>query len=223
MSFRAIVFDLDGTLLDTLDDIAGAMNAALGELDAPLHPVEAYRQLVGQGLEVLAYKVLPEHRRDEATIAACVAAMRREYKRTWAKATKPYSGVPELLSALEGLTIKTAVLSNKADDFVKKMVAHYFSGRHFEMVLGDGGAFPLKPDPTAALHIASSMDIAPASCVFIGDSNVDMQTARNAGMFPLGVLWGFRPAEELLSSGAKFLAKSPADIISFCSLKTREP
>ena len=214
MLFQAALFDLDGTLLNTLADIAAAMNAALRELGAPVHPLEAYRHLVGQGLEILAYKVLPENRRDQATVTQCVSYMRREYSRNWAATSKPYAGIPELLSVLQREKIKTTVLSNKADDFVKIIVSHFFRPHHFEMVLGNSVSFPIKPDPRSALHIASSMGVSPAECLFIGDSDIDMQTACNAGMYPVGVLWGFRTAEELLANGAKLLVESPSEIFT---------
>lgn len=214
MRYRAALFDLDGTLLDTLDDVADAMNAALGELGAPARGVEEYRTLVGQGLEILAYKVLPEGRRDSETIAQCVVAMRREYGRIWARTTRPYQGIPELLDSLGNSGIKTAVISNKADDFAKKMVSYFFDTHHFEMVLGSSSAFPIKPDPAGALHIASGMGVPPGECVFVGDSDIDMQTAHNAGMYPAGVLWGFRSAEELRASGAKLLVRTPAEIVT---------
>jgi len=218
MPCHAVIFDLDGTLLNTLEDIAQAMNTALYALGAPPHPVESYRDLVGQGLEMLAFKVLPENRRDPAIVAECVGAMRREYNRIWAQTSRPYAGISELLKVLGEKNIKTAVLSNKADDFAKKTVSYFFSTHRFEMVLGCSDAFPIKPDPASALHIASHLGIPPEECVFIGDSNVDMQTACNAGMYPIGVLWGFRKAEELLASGAKLLVHSPAEIIAKLAL-----
>jgi phosphoglycolate phosphatase len=209
-----MIFDLDGTLLNTLEDIAQAMNTALHALGAPAHPVENYRNLVGKGLEVLAFKVLPENRRDPATVNECVTAMRKEYGRIWAKTTTPYPGITELLVLLAERKIKTAVLSNKTDDFAKTTVAHFFPLHRFEMVRGSSKEFPNKPEPSGALHIASQMGVPPEECVFIGDSDIDMQTACNAGMYPIGVLWGFREAEELLRSGAKLLVHTPAEIIT---------
>jgi phosphoglycolate phosphatase len=208
-----MIFDLDGTLLNTLEDIAQSMNAALMALGAPTHPVEDYRTLVGRGMEILAFNVLPENRRDPATVTDCVNAMRKEYGRTWAQTTTPYAGITELLALLAERNIKTAVLSNKADVFTKQSVAHFFSAHRFELVLGSSTSFPNKPDPAGALHIASSLGVEPGNCFFIGDSDVDMQTANNAGMIPMGVLWGFRTAEELLANGAKYLVRTPAEIL----------
>jgi phosphoglycolate phosphatase len=214
MKFKAAIFDLDGTLLDTLEDIAAAMNTALGELGIAPYPVEEYRLLVGQGLERLAYKVVPENLRDESTVARCLAAMRREYGRIWSRKTRPYEGIPGLLQSFADKNIKTAVFSNKADDFAKKNIAHFFSAHHFDAVLGASSAFPVKPDPAGALHIASHIGVLPRECCFIGDSDIDMKTAGNAGMYPVGVLWGFRGAEELLANGAKLLVNTPAEILA---------
>lgn len=212
MRFRAAIFDLDGTLLDTLADIANAMNVALAGLGAPIHAIGDYRAFIGQGLEILADKVLPHDRRDGETISRCVAVMRQEYGRTWARTTRPYEGIAELLHSLGNSGIKTAVLSNKADDFAKKMVSFFFATHHFEMVLGKSDDFPIKPDPSGALHIASVMGVLPQECAFIGDSDIDMQTAQRAGMYPAGVLWGFRGAEELLAGGAKILVSAPREL-----------
>jgi phosphoglycolate phosphatase len=140
--------------------------------------------------------------------------MRREYSLIWAQTTRPYPGITELLSTLAEKKIKTAVLSNKADEFSKKMVSHFFGSHHFEIVLGASAAFPIKPAPPGALHIASQMKVPPEACLFIGDSDIDMQTACNAGMYPIGVLWGFRSAEELLANGAKLLVHTPAEIMA---------
>jgi phosphoglycolate phosphatase len=219
MSFRAIIFDLDGTLLNTLDDLAHAMNVALVKIGAPAHPVADYRRFVGEGLDVLAARVLPPHRRDDATIAECVAAMREEYASCWSRATKPYDGIPALLAELQRRSIRCAVLSNKANDFVQKMVAHFFGTALFEMVIG-AGAFPKKPDKAGALHIAATMGISPESIMYIGDSDVDMKTARNADMYPTGVLWGFRSREELLANGARSLVERPEEILEILNSKS---
>ena len=216
MNFRAIIFDLDGTLLNTLEDIAHAMNSALVKLGAPVHAAADYRRYVGEGLEVLAYRVLPQERRDDATVKQCVAAMREEYARSWARATKPYDGIPELLAELGRRSVRCAVLSNKAHDFALSMVTHFFGSGTFERVIG-AGVFPQKPDPTGALHIAAEMGIGPEAFLFVGDSDVDMRTACRAGMHPTGVQWGFRTAEELRANGAKSLVERPEEILGILS------
>jgi len=213
MNYQAIIFDLDGTLLDTLDDIAFSMNAALAQFGAPAHPPQDYRRLVGQGLDTLAYLALPEEKRDETTVKQCVAAMRKVYAGRWACSTRPYAGIPETLALLSRANVRCAVCSNKAHDFTVKMVAHFFAAA-FEMVIG-GGTFAPKPDPAGALHCAEAMGIAPRDFLYVGDSDVDMKTAVNAGMYPAGAAWGFRSREELLANGAKIILKKPEEIIAF--------
>jgi phosphoglycolate phosphatase len=213
MNCRAAVFDLDGTLLDTLEDIAHAMNSALVALGAPAHPLHDYRRFVGEGLDVLAFRTLPSDRRDEGTVARCVAVMREEYAKCWARATKPYDGIPELLAELRRRSVRCAVFSNKAHDFVRMIVSHFFGETAFEIVIG-AGAFPKKPDPAAALHIAKTMAIGTESFMYVGDSDADMQTATRAGMYPIGALWGFRTEEELLANGARTVVRYPQEIVS---------
>lgn len=213
MKYPAIVFDLDGTLLDTLDDIAFSMNAALAALGAPTHPAEYYRRSVGQGLERLANLVLPDNRRDEATIRNCVAAMRKVYAGRWAHATRPYQGIAEMLVSLRQKGVPCAVCSNKAHDFTVKIVDHFFGAHVFDMVIG-GGKFAPKPDPEGVLHIAAKLGIAAGKFIYAGDSDIDMQTAVNAGMYPVGVTWGFRSREELLANGAKSILEKPEEILA---------
>jgi phosphoglycolate phosphatase len=212
MKYPAVIFDLDGTLLDTLDDIAFSMNAALRELGAPMHRPAEYRRLVGQGLDTLAYLSLPGERRDHETVKQCVAAMRKVYAGRWDHATRPYAGIPELLASLKKTGIRCAVCSNKAHEFTGKIVTNYFGTGVFEMVLG-GGKFPPKPAPDCALHIAASMGIAARDFLYVGDSDVDMKTAVNAGMYPAGAAWGFRSQEELCANGAKIIVNNPREIL----------
>jgi phosphoglycolate phosphatase len=216
MKYSAAIFDLDGTLLDTLDDIADSMNGALQRLGLPTWPTAQYREFVGMGLDQLAQRVLPADRCDPETASACLAAMRERYAAGWARRTRPYAGIAEALRALRQADVRCAVLSNKADEFVRTMVAHYFGDGTFEFVLG-GGRFPLKPDPAGALHIAATFGLPPGAFALVGDSDVDMKTACGAGMFGIGATWGFRSRTELLESGARYLADTPADIVTAIS------
>jgi len=214
MKYPAVIFDLDGTLLNTLDDIVFSMNAALTGLGAPTHPAEHYRRSVGQGLDRLAYLVLPENRRDETTVRQCVVAMRKVYAGRWAHETKPYAGISDMLLSLRQANVRCAVCSNKAHDFTVMIVTHFFGAAAFAMILG-GGKFASKPDPEGALYIAKTMRIDPRAFMYVGDSDIDMQTAVNAGMYPVGVTWGFRSKEELLANGAKILVNKPQEIMAF--------
>ena len=208
MNVQGIIFDLDGTLLDTLEDIAFSMNAALDRFGAPPLPADEYRRHVGRGLDTLARRVLPEDRRDDETVRQCVAAMREVYAHRWAHATLPYPGIIDMLDGMQRRTMPMAVFSNKAHDFTVKIVARFFGSNRFRSILG-GGKFPFKPDPAGALYIATKLECAPADVLYVGDSDIDMKTACNAGMFPVGVTWGFRSRDVLLENGAKVLIDKP--------------
>ncbi|MDD5327615.1 MAG: HAD family hydrolase [Phycisphaerae bacterium] len=215
MKFQAILFDLDGTLLDTLADLANSMNTVLTRLGFPAHPTEAYRYFVGEGMDNLTRNVLPKDRIDEKTVSKCLAGMREEYGKHWADNTKPYTGIPELLSGLEQRKIAAAVLSNKPDELTKIMVEKLLPDWSFRIVRGAKPTVPKKPDPTSALEIAEELQIHPRRFLYLGDTNTDMQTANSAGMYAAGVLWGFRTAEELLANGANTLIKNPQDVLKF--------
>jgi len=210
--FRAALFDLDGTLADTLADLATATNHALAQLGCPTHPRDAYRQFVGDGARVLCERALPPDRQHLAEQARSI--MRDYYAAHWADQTRLYPGIQETVAALAARGYKLAVLSNKPDDFTKQMIAHYFRPNPFHVVRGQRPNVPLKPDPTAALQIARELGVPPADWIYLGDTNTDMRTARAAGMYAVGVRWGFRDEKELREAGAQTLIARPADILS---------
>lgn len=213
MSYRAVIFDLDGTLLDTLQDLADTTNTALIRLGFPTHETEAYKMLVGEGREALALRSLPEDHRDRATLEKAVAIINAEYSLHWADNTRPYPGIPQLLDALTARKMMMAVLSNKAHEFTDLMVAQMLSSWRFDMVLGALPSLPRKPDPAGALQVAQRLNVPPSQFLYLGDSGIDMETAARAGMYPVGALWGFRSAEELLGSGAKALIQAPEELL----------
>ncbi len=215
MKYKTVLFDLDGTLLDTLKDIADSVNKALSHFGFPKHEVEAYKHFIGDGREAMVSRALPEHCRDEATVSKLVTEINEEYAKHWADNTRPYRGIPRLLDALTIRGIKTAVLSNKPDGSTKLMVSKLLSRWRFEVVAGAQPFIPKKPDPTAALQIAQRLNIQSSEFLYLGDSDVDMKTATAAGMYPVGALWGFRNADELLTGGAKELIKNPTDLLNF--------
>lgn len=217
MKFKAVLFDLDGTLLDTLRDIAESMNAVLESYNFPAHPVENYKNFVGNGMEELARRVLPEGRRDRETVSACLTAMRSEYGKRWPNNTRPYEGVPGLLDALAARGSKMAILSNKPDDFTKIMVTALLSRWTFEPVLGARHSVPRKPDPAGALEAAGQLAIPPEAFLYLGDTGTDMKTATAAGMFPVGALWGFRTAGELQANGARVIIAKPEEMLDLLS------
>ena len=157
---------------------------------------------------------MPEDRRDPATLAECVELTNgKNYAARWAKKTLPYKGIPDLLDALTTRGLPMAVFSNKPDDFAQVCVERLLADWHFEVVLGAGATLPKKPDPAGAQWIARHLQREPAEIIYLGDTGTDMQTAVAAGMFPVGVLWGFRDAEELLASGARVLIRQPLDLL----------
>jgi phosphoglycolate phosphatase len=212
MKYRAVLFDLDGTLLNTLEDLADSMNRALAGLGYPAHDTDKYRYFVGDGMEMLARRALPPGA-SQAEVTKCTAAMREEYGKHWADKTRPYKGIPELLESLAARDLKVAILSNKPDEFtqavIKKLLPHW----RFKPVMGAKTGVPQKPDPTAALMIAADLNILPEHFLYLGDTDTDMKTANASGMYPVGALWGFRKADELKLSGAKALIENPMDLM----------
>jgi phosphoglycolate phosphatase len=213
MQFRATIFDLDGTLLDTLDDIANAANRVLVARGFPTHPNPNYRTFIGEGVVKLMLRALPETHQDEATVQACVGAYVQEYERTWNALTKPYPGVAEMLDALVVRGLKLAVLSNKPDHFTQQCVGELLAKWPFDVVLGASDKFPRKPNPASAIETAKRLGVPPTECLYAGDSGVDMQTARAAHMCPVGALWGFRGKEELMRDGAQHLISKPSEVL----------
>ena len=214
MNFRAVIFDLDGTLANTLEDIADNMNRVLFQRGFPTHEYDAYRYYVGNGLHNLVIRSLPENARTDAMIALCHDQMIAEYHQNYINKTRLYDGIPELLDDLSSQRIKLAVLSNKADSLTQKICAVLLKNWKFEAVLGAIDRFPRKPDPTSALFISEQMGVEPAYVCYLGDSDVDMKTANAAGFYPVGVGWGFRPKQELVENGAKYIIDHPAELVS---------
>jgi phosphoglycolate phosphatase len=210
MHLRAAIFDLDGTLVDSLADIAAAMNHSLAQHGLPTHPVADYRHYVGEGVMVLVRKATPEGQ--EALHASVLATYRAWYSEHLFDQTRPFPGIPGMLSQLATEDLRLAVLSNKADTFTRRLVEGLLPGVPFTAVYGERPGVPRKPDPTAALALASELGVAPEECAFVGDTPVDMNTARNAGMYGVGVTWGFRGAEELRAHGARALAATADEL-----------
>ena len=214
MRYDAVLFDLDGTLLDTLEDLAAAANAALVGQGLPPHPVDAYRHFVGDGLRTLVERMLPADRRDAALVDAAVTAFQEEYAQTWHNRSAPYPGIADLLDRLAARGVRLCILSNKPDAFARLCVQRLLPHWHFEPLLGQRDGVPRKPDPAAALEIAQLLRLHPSRILYVGDSGVDMRTARAAGMDAVGALWGFRDRAELVDNGALHLAVRPADLVS---------
>ena len=213
MTFKAVMFDLDGTLLNTLEDIADTANHVLLQRGLPTHETDAYRHFVGDGVHILFTRVLPEEEQNVASVDQCVTAFREAYEHYWNVKTKPYDGIPDMLDGLTERGFKMAVLSNKPDDFAKKCVSELLSKWQFKVVYGARDGIPRKPHPGTALQIANIIGAEPDRILYLGDTAIDMKTAVAAGMFPVGALWGFRSAEELRNAGAEEVISLPQELL----------
>lgn len=212
---KAILFDLDGTLLDTLQDLADSGNAVLEARGFPTHPTNAYRTFIGNGMMNLVRDIFPEEHRPAlgGETDVVLAEYRAAYSKKWKNTTVIFPGITELLNQLKEQRIPIGVLSNKAHDFTEKCVDSFLSDWQWDVVLGAREGIPKKPDPTGAIEAAAILGVDPGNCYFIGDSDVDMMTAVNAGMHAIGVSWGFRPVEELKEAGAEAILDLPCELI----------
>lgn len=210
---NGVIFDLDGTLVNSIEDIADSMNFVLEEKGFPTHDYTTYKTFVGQGLKSLVEKALTSTNLTDSTSSICFERMIEVYRENCVKKTQLYPGISDLLSALAEKGIKLAIFSNKANELTQKVVKELLSEWKFEMVIGAGGEIPRKPNPKGALIISEHMGIPPLHLMYIGDSGIDMQTAENSGMSAVGALWGFRDMEELLENGAQTLLEHPLDLL----------
>jgi phosphoglycolate phosphatase len=207
----AVLFDLDGTLADTLADITGAMNGALALVGCPPRTAEEYQLFVGDGVEELVRRSLPKGYEDR--LQRCMDEYRRLYAEHYLDETRPYPGIPEILAELGRLRVPLAVLSNKPDDTTRLMAVRFFGGAAFVAVAGERAGVPRKPDPTVARGILAAIGAEPAQSLFVGDSGIDMLTGARAGMIPVGVLWGFRGRAELERNGARAFVARPEELL----------
>ncbi len=211
--FSAVVFDLDGTLLDTLEDLGDAVNRVLADRGFPAHPMDAYRYFVGDGSAVLIERALPESARGSDVYRDCLAAFMADYDQSWKVKTRLYDGISEMLDSLTALGIDMAILSNKSHGFTLKCVQDLLSKWQFKAVFGLRDDVARKPDPAGALEISGLLGTDPDRMLYLGDTAIDMHTALSAGMFPVGALWGFRTREELLENGARAIVQHPGELL----------
>lgn len=212
MKFKGVIFDLDGTLVNSLHDIADSMNTVLKNNNYPTHSYADHQSFIGSGIRSLVSKSLPLTHNNEKEIDRCFNAMIEIYRDNCTHKTKPYDGIIELLDHLISRDIKISVLSNKADEFTKKITQALFPN-YFNPVMGLSIETLKKPNPFGALDISKTLSIKPEELIYVGDTGIDMQTAINANMYAVGVLWGYRPKEELVLNGAKYLLNNPLDLI----------
>ena len=207
---KAVLFDLDGTLVNSLSDLAASTNFALTKFGFSTHETEKNKYFVGDGMAKLIERALPESKWDKETIKTTLDILMEHYRAHYVDETVPFDGILELLDKLTG--VKKAVISNIADEMAT-VVTKKLLGERFDIVCGKREGYPTKPDPTLTLEIIEKLGVAPNECIFVGDSGMDMAVAKNSGCVALGVLWGFRSEEELLLNGADYIAKKPAEIL----------
>lgn len=212
--YDAVIFDLDGTLLDTLDDLMDAVNYALARMGWPARTREEIRQFVGNGVALLMERSVPDGTAPEAT-AKALAIFKDYYELHKQDKTAPYPGIPELLKSLREKGYRLAVVSNKFDTAVKGLMEDYFPGLlHAAAGENEAGGVPKKPAPAMVLRVLEELGVAPERAVYVGDSDVDLQTAVNAGLPCISVTWGFRERDFLTAHGATVFAAAPADILT---------
>ena len=208
---KTVIFDLDGTLLDSIEDIVSSMNKVLESLQLPTHKIEDYKHFVGGGVDILVENALNNQSKEIKD--EVIKRFKIEYDGKLHSKTLPYDGIYELLDELKKLDINLAVLSNKPHEFTVSYVNHFFKNYNFKEIHGQKKDVPKKPDPKAALDIVKCLDSSCENTYFIGDTKIDMQTAKNANMTAIGVLWGFRDEKELRDFGADFIVSNPLEIL----------
>ena len=211
--YKGIIFDLDGTLVDTLGDIAASMNKALELHGFPQLPTEEYRDKVGSGIRRLAYLALPIEVRSEETAVRVAEDAAKYYADTPLDFSRPYPGIQELIAVLGQRKVKKAVLTNKPDIAAQKVIAGLFPAGSFDMVQGEVFGQPRKPDPACVWELLVDLDITPAGIIFAGDSEIDMETAVQSGCYPLGVKWGYRSTETIVMAGACRVIEKPLELL----------
>lgn len=209
----AVIFDLDGTLLDTLADLAGCMNSVLAAAGHPTHPQTEYRYFVGEGMETLVRRTLPASHRNDAEVAARLADMRDEYGQRWSETSRPYAGIADMLGALTEQRLPLTILSNKPDDFTRLTVETLLSDWRFAEVRGMRDDTPAKPDPAGAIAIAEALGVPAQRVLYVGDTATDMKTGTAAQMVTVGVTWGFRERDELEAHGAHSVIDEPMQLL----------
>lgn len=221
MRYQAVIFDLDGTLVDSLMDLAESANEMLAQYGYAQHEIEKYRWMVGNGMRMLIKRCLPENVL-EGLLDEALAKFRQIYEGRILLKTRPYEGIPDLLTALKERKVRLAVCTNKEHAVAVQIIDRLFPAGTFAYVFGEREGIPRKPDPSATLDIVSRLNVSPDAAIYIGDSMVDMQTGIRAGMLPVGVLWGFRTREELEDHGGRIILSHPLELlekVEFAPLK----
>ncbi|MDR0472152.1 MAG: HAD family hydrolase [Treponema sp.] len=214
IKFRGVIFDCDGTLIDTLGDLASAMNKILEKRGFPLFAEESYRDKVGWGLKKLALLSIPPEKQDDDMAEEIAAELYKNYSENPLGFTKPYPGIPELVAELKRRKIKLAVLTNKSDPAAQIVIGSLFPQGSFDIVQGQINGKPCKPDPAAAWEIITSLNLTPRETIFAGDSEIDIHTALDSGCHAVGVSWGYRSREDIIEAGAERIIDRPEELLA---------
>ncbi len=211
---KAVIFDLDGTLLNTIDDLANSVNFMLKQFQFPTFSVDEYKYKVGNGMRKLIERSLPKTHKTDNQIDMSLSVFMEYYNQHKNDNTAPYKGIIDLLNELKNKGIKLAVVTNKAHISAKPLIENTFPNI-FDEIAGQKEGIPTKPNPQSVLNVLEKLNVTPDECLFIGDSGVDMQTAKNAQITAVGVLWGFREKSELIQNGADEIISSPLELLKF--------
>ena len=210
---KAVLFDLDGTLANSLIDLAAATNYAIAEFGFPPRQTEEFKYFAGDGMPKMIERALPEGQKSAETVSKILPVFLDYYGEHYCDNTAAYQGMPELIDQLKSMNIKVSVVTNKNQLMAEKVVNKLYGDR-FDSILGKQAGIPPKPDPTAALMAMDKLGVKPAQCIFLGDSRMDVLTGANSGAYPVGVLWGFRKMDELVSAGAKEIISKPEELLA---------
>ena len=215
MSYDGVIFDLDGTLINSLEDIANAANATLRRYDLNPHPVDSYRYFIGDGLQTLIERIIPQLHQDLEFVTMLMATFKELYSAGWHNKSSLYEGIGSMLNSLEAKGIKLAVFSNKPHHFTELFVERFFPATTFAYVQGQVSGLAKKPDPAGAVMIAKQLRLREERMVFVGDTAIDIETGSRAGMKTIGVEWGFRDRLELEKSGADKIVQRPREVADY--------
>ncbi len=211
-NIKAVLFDLDGTINNTVNDIAASSNYALAKHGFPTHPADSFKLFAGSGTYIMLQRAMPEEHKNDGSVELIIDDYLAHYAVHSMDTTAPYDGIRELIDAVREQGYLTAVVTNKPDPVAKQLLADMFPEK-FDAVVGQIDGMPVKPDPAMPLLAMQQLGVKPEECVFVGDSGVDIETGKNSGAYPIGVLWGFRGREELLACGAKELIEKPQELL----------
>lgn len=210
---KLVLFDLDGTLLNTLDDLADSCNYMLEEYGFPTYETEKYKYFVGNGMPNLVERIIPEDKYSDELHKECLAFFKKRYSQHYMDKTRAYDGIKELVAELKNKGYKVGIVSNKAHEATEVIVDKLLGSDLFDTVNGKREGYSTKPDPTLTLKVIGDMGCSPHETVFIGDSGMDAKTAVNVGCTGIGVLWGFRDEAELRENGAHYTVNKPQEIL----------